>query len=90
MAKNRSRAKDKKEANEFIEAELAILEQKRANISSELRKINFLPGTEMKNERQKQLIRKIKENQIIYINKASWCASIASFPSISFAGPALV
>lgn len=67
MAKNKNRAREKREAQDLIDMELSMIEKKRAGINAELQKINFLPGIEMKNENQKKLIRKIKENQIIFV-----------------------
>lgn len=67
MAKNRSRSKDKQENQEIIKMELDLIEKKRVNIDIQLQKINFLPGTDMKTENQKKLIRKIHENQIIFV-----------------------
>ena len=67
MAKNKSRAKEKRENQEIIEMELNLIQKKRENIDSHLQTINFLPGTEMKNENQKKLIRKIHDNQIIFV-----------------------
>lgn len=67
MARKNSRAKDKKEAKDIIDMELELRERKRKNLESQLTTINFLPGIEMKNESQKKLIRKIKENQIIFV-----------------------
>jgi phosphate starvation-inducible PhoH-like protein len=67
MAKNRSRAQEKREGNDIINMELDLIEKKRVNIDAELQKINFLPGIDMKTENQKKLIRKIHENQIIFV-----------------------
>ena len=67
MAKNNKRVKEKRESQEIIDMELANIERKRANIEEELQKINFLPGVDMKTENQKKLIRKIHENQIIFV-----------------------
>ena len=68
MAKSKKRTWDKqKEANDMVEMELNLIQRKRSNIDSHLQMINFLPGTELKNESQKKLIRKIHENQIIFV-----------------------
>ncbi len=68
MAKDKSsRTQRKKESDEIIKMEMDLIQRKKVNISQELQKINFLPGTEMKTENQKKLIRKIHENQIIFV-----------------------
>lgn len=67
MARNKNKSKDKRENQEIVNLELSLIEKKQNNIDSHLKAINFLPGTEMKNENQKKLIRKIHENQIIFV-----------------------
>ena len=67
MAKNKNRAQEKRMVNDIINEELEIIAKKRKRIDIELGKINFLPGIDMKTENQKKLIRKIHENQIIFV-----------------------
>lgn len=74
MARHKSsNAREKKKYNQEIEEDIFEMQERQREQEANkktmiLKSMKFLPGIKMKNEKQKELIRKIHENEIIFIS----------------------
>lgn len=72
MPKKPNNTKDKKKYSQEIQEDIFDMQEREREVEANkkaiiLKSLKFLPGIKMKNEKQKELIRKIHENEIIFI-----------------------
>jgi phosphate starvation-inducible PhoH-like protein len=90
MAKNnRIKSSEKKKTAQEIQEEIYEMEQQKYRQEEErkeaiLKTIKFQPGIKLKNEKQKELIKKIHENEIIFVSGSAGTGKAQPLDSILY------